>query len=141
MKFKQVIGVDLVDMKFNDAQVILLNVVCWGTGSQQAEVLPSKESKAVTQAFAKIWKQHYGVPDLIVGDQGGEFTGDPWCQFSADNGIVLHFIDSGTPWQQGRTERAGGLLKEQLQTAIREASVTTSQEFALAVSEAVDARN
>ena len=66
MCFNQVIGVDLLEAKYSDKTRTVLNVVCWGTGYQHAEIPKSKESAEVTKGFARVWARHYSVPELIV---------------------------------------------------------------------------
>ena len=67
---------------------------------------------------------------------GHEFT-----TYVGQNGCLQHPIDSQSPWQQGRTERAGGSLKEDLRDVIEECGIVTDKEFNLALSQALDARN
>ncbi|MFM7982197.1 MAG: hypothetical protein ACKPKO_23045, partial [Candidatus Fonsibacter sp.] len=56
-------------------------------------------------------------------------------------GIVLHHIDVRSPWQQGRTGRAGGALKDQIVRAIEHLWGVLEEEVDLVVTEVVDARN
>ena len=46
-----------------------------------------------------------------------------------------------SPWQNARTERAGGAFKSKLETVLHETSAESELEFALAVSETQIARN
>mgnify|MGYP005693850643 CR=1 FL=1 len=55
--------------------------------------------------------------------------------------MFAHHIDSQSPWEQGRTERAGGSLKEDLEKIVAECAVTTEEEFELALAQALDVRN
>ena len=103
MKFNKVVGVDLVE--FDDVVIdkILANIVCWGTGYQMAVVIPDKTSLSARNAFATAWVKHYGWPELVVTDQGPEFVGHEFATYVGENGSLHHFIDSQSPWQQGRT--------------------------------------
>ena len=50
----------------------------------------------------------------------GEFT-----KYLAELGCVHHTIDSQSPWQQGRTGRAGGSLKENLRDVVRDCGIVS----------------
>ena len=103
--------------------------------------LPDKTSESVRNAFATLWIKHYQAPDLVVTDQGPEFTGHEFSNYVGEQACLHHFIDSQSPWQQGRTERAGGSLKEDLRDVIEECGIVTNKEFDLALTQALDARN
>ena len=55
--------------------------------------------------------------------------------------VVHHCIDLHPPWQQGRTERTGGLLKEQIVKATNHLGGINDSEFPLVICDAVEARN
>eukprot|EP00971_Amphidinium_carterae_P128219 2540156-Amphidinium_carterae.1 len=60
-----------------------------------------------------VWVSHYGLPELLIHDSGGEFVG----LFSAalsQYGVYCHCIDAAAAHQNGRCERAGGLWKRQM---------------------------
>ena len=52
---------------------------------------------------------HYGVPDEIVVDQGGEFK-SYFNNLCEQMGIETRIVGAGTAWQHGVAERHGGLL-------------------------------
>ena len=70
LKFNQVVGVDLVEFKEMGLELIMINIVCWGTGFQMMAIIPDKRSATVRDAFSKEWVRHYGCPELVVTDQG-----------------------------------------------------------------------
>ena len=80
---------------------------------------------------------------MVVCDQGPEYTGHDWQDYLGDHGVLVHLCDSQSPWQNGRTERAGGALKEQVYDALRELgdAVTAKELIERVVPEAVAARN
>ena len=51
---------------------------------------------------------------VAIADQGTEFTGTEFLDYFEDYGVVVHFIDASSPWQNGRTEKAGQAIKEQI---------------------------
>ena len=54
---------------------------------------------------------------------------------------MIHFCDARSPWQNARTEHAGGLYKEKLERLLQDAGVTDRAEFEVAVAETCAARN
>ena len=137
MGFNEVIGIDLMFFR----KLILLNCLCWGTGYQWVEPLPDKKAETVTAALMTSWIGHYGTPKIIVADQGGEFAGKHFVDTLSDAGVIVHFVDVRSPWQNGRTEKAGGVFKDKLAAVIDEAGVVDGQEMRIAIAETVWTRN
>eukprot|EP00973_Karenia_brevis_P051237 7116998-Karenia_brevis.AAC.1 len=50
-------------------------------------------------------------------------------------------MDGQSPWQQGRTERAGSSLKEDLRNVVRQCGIVTEAQMDIAFSSAVNTRN
>jgi len=111
LRFNQVVGADLVELDLQDVLPSamgatsrwLLNVVCWGTGLQMAAFVPDKQSITMMQAFAALWTKHYGVPELLVCDQGAEFTGSAFAV-----GTRGSWCTTRTPPHRGRTGGRSG---------------------------------
>ena len=49
---------------------------------------------------------------MIIADQGKDFVGTHFKEFTNANSILLHIIDVRAPWQNGRTERHGDIYKK-----------------------------
>ena len=67
--------------------------------------------------------------------------GAAFADYCGDAGILVHYTDSASPWQNGRTERAGGLLKDQMKTMFKEMPVESETDLELYLTSALDARN
>ena len=137
MGFNEVVGMDLFFIRRQP----WLNILCWGTLYQWVEKLNDKSAETVTKAFMKSWCAHYGAPQMLIVDQGGEFTGRWFVDIISDAGILLHYADVNSPWQNSRTERAGGVFKDKLETVCQEAAVTTEDELLIAANETLWTRN
>ena len=137
MGFNEVIGMDLFFIRRQP----WLNIVCWGTLYQWVEKLPDKTAETVAKAFMKSWCAHYGAPQMLIVDQGGEFTGRWFVDVISDAGILLHYADVNSPWQNSRTERAGGIFKDKFEAVCQEAAVTNEDELSIAACETLWARN
>ena len=49
---------------------------------------------------------------LIIAEQGKEFVGTQFKEFTNANSTLLHIIDVRAPWQNGRTDRHGDIYKK-----------------------------
>ncbi|CAK9108665.1 Copia protein [Durusdinium trenchii] len=140
LEFNQVVGADLCFADLFNEQVILLNVLCWGTNFQQAYICKDKSAEEVLEAFMRCWIQPFGVPSLLVLDRGKEFDNHLFKQTVGGLGVGLHYTDPQSPWQNSRTEKAGGLLKEKLRCTIHE-TTASREELQVVLAEVVAARN
>eukprot|EP00971_Amphidinium_carterae_P350419 6491535-Amphidinium_carterae.1 len=87
-----------------------------GTNYQVLERVKSKNPTEVFCAFVKGWARHYGVPRRVVVDDGNEFK-TAFLVGVSGLGALVTVAGVRAPWQNARTERHGGLLKEQLALA------------------------
>ena len=143
LRLNQCIGVDLVDLEVRDGtSAAALNVVCWGTGLQIVQPLwTSYTAKTVMKEFKIAWVKHYGWPEIVVHDQGLEFMGTEFQNLAGAAGVLTMPIDSQSPWQNGKTERAGQSFKHQLWDLDEECHIEGETECEAAVAECCGARN
>jgi hypothetical protein len=140
LEFNTVVGIDLCFLDFKGHQVILLNMLCWGTNFQQTSICKDKSAEEVLEVFMKVWLQHYGPPVLLIMDRGKEFYNDKLQQNIGGLGVGLHYIDAQSPWQNTRTEKAGGILKEKI-LATAQAAAASLEELPMVIAETVACRN
>ena len=131
LPFNECVGVDL----FFLGRRIFFNMVCWGTNLQLVEIIDDRTSETVATTMAKTWFAHYGAPKMVVCDQGPEFTGQEFCRLMADHAVVLHFTDTNSPWQNSRTEKAGGVFKSRLAKVCQETTALSEKDLQTAVAE------
>ena len=91
--------------------------------------------------FKIAWVKHYGWPEIIVHDQGPEFRRIEFQNPAGAAGVLTMPIDSQSPWQNGKTERAGQSFKHQLWDLDEECHIEGETEFEAVVAECCDARN
>ncbi|CAK9017006.1 Copia protein [Durusdinium trenchii] len=122
------IGIDVVYFPGLDVRSVkpVLNMVDWATGYQMLEPLQSMQSEHVWNTFHSTWVRVFGMPECIVVDQGREF-GKDFTEKINEMGAVMKVIGARAPWQQGRTERHGGLAKE-IFVKLREDALPTSED-------------
>ena len=136
LPFNRVVGVDL--MFYEDH--VLLNMLDWGTDLQIVVEVEDKRAQTVCTAFMAQWVAHYGPPSLVIADQGKEFVSEEFGGRLGEHGISVHYTDVRSPWQNARTERAGGSFKTRLETIIHE-TTATEEEFPLVLAETCAAHN
>ena len=108
----RVVGVDVVFMPALNPRETkpVLNIVDWGTCYQALEPVEDMTSDAIWMSFLRGWVRTFGMPEMIAMDQGREFIGS-FAQRASEYGGLVRTIGARAPWQNGRTERHGGLAK------------------------------
>ena len=111
-RFNEMLGVDLFEIESPDgSKITFCNLVCWGTLYQLCIPVPDKTAATVAKCITERWIQYFGPPLVMIADQGKEFVGTQFKEVTNANSIFLHIIDVRAPWQNGRTERHGGIYK------------------------------
>ena len=112
-RFNETLGWDLFEIESPDSsKIVFCNMVCWGTLYQLCIPVVDKTAETVAKCVAERWIQYFGPPLVIIADQGKEFVGTQFKEFTDANSILLHIIDVRAPWQNGRTERHGDICKK-----------------------------
>eukprot|EP00435_Cladocopium_sp_Y103_P043422 s902_g12.t1 len=71
-----------------------------------------RDGAQAQKVFEECWSSWAGTPSEMVLDCGGEFVADAWKDFLQQESIKT--ILTAAPWQRGRIERHGGIIKEML---------------------------
>ena len=82
----------------------------------------------------------FGMPQMLILDPGTEFQKHFADQAGARGCIILP-IDARSPWQNGRTERAGGEWKKQFKLARNREAPLTEREYEASGLECAAIRN
>eukprot|EP00971_Amphidinium_carterae_P173220 3434410-Amphidinium_carterae.2 len=111
--FNQTVGADLFFLTGStpSEKIAVLSVICWGTVYQVCTIVPNKGAKEVRKAYLDSWIKHFGPPRRLVTDQGTEFTAAEFTERLTNEATQHELTATDTPWQNGRTERAGGIIK------------------------------
>jgi transposase InsO family protein len=67
----------------------------------------------VLQVLTDLFTQN-GSPDYIRSDNGGEFTAQAVRDWLPGVGIETHYIEPGSPWENGYYESFNGKLRDEL---------------------------
>ena len=121
------IGLDVVYFPALDVRQVrpVLNMLDWATGYQMLEPLDNTQSSHIWEKFHSTWIRTFSVPEIVVTDQGREF-GKELAEKVSQAGALHRVIGARAPWQQGRTERRGGVAKEVF-VKLRESMLPTSE--------------
>lgn len=140
LEFNTVVGIDLCYFTYAEETITLLNCLCWGTNFQQVAMCADKTGAEVRETFWNEWIKHYGPPQLIIVDRGREFFNEDFQQNIGGLGVGIHYTDPESPWQNGRTEKAGGVFKEKLKAVVDQLAIGID-ELPIAIAEVVANRN
>ncbi|CAE7437016.1 RE1 [Symbiodinium sp. CCMP2592] len=138
----KVVGVDVVFLPGLDPRQSFpaLNIVDWGTNYQMVERLKNTESDHAWRTFMRTWARVFGVPEIIVADLGSEFRGQ-FSELAGQAGALIRHTAARSPWQAGKTERAGAHFKHVYERARDTVHVTSWEEVKTLLYEVEGARN
>ena len=97
MRFNQTIGCDVITLSAFGRQYRYLNIVCWGTGFQMLGAIQTASAAETLRALLRVWVRPFGWPEIIITDQGPEFTSHEWHRPLAEQGVISYPIDSKSP--------------------------------------------
>ena len=126
----KIVGVDIVYFPGRQPResVPVLNIIDWSTCYQMLEPLECKTAQHVWTKFHQTWARTFGIPEVVVVDQGREFLGEFGKKIN-EAGALVRTIGARAPWQQGRTERHGGLAKQVFLKVRDEVQPETEEEW------------
>ncbi|CAE7637419.1 PCSK5 [Symbiodinium sp. CCMP2592] len=127
-EFNQQVCLDTFELEVRGSKLNFLNICDEGTSYQLCVPLwKGKQAKHVRNAYRKAWKRWAGAPIRAFTDGGPEFEAE------FEHGLQLDgtFGDKAAayaPWQNGLTERKGGVWKLAFQKAVVDAVPRSKQE-------------
>ena len=140
LEFNAIVATDLFYMNLFGTEQIFLVCVDYGTGFLQVVRCADARAITVRQNLSKFWIAPFGVPELLICDQGPEFSGEQFVEFMSQMGTAIHFTDGASPWKNGRAERAVGTVKQKIKTVLQETSAT-AEELDMVLAQVVSAHN
>ena len=75
------------------------------------KAIPDKEVTAVSNAISEKLIPEYGSPEILLSENGKEFTKDTLAYACQEFGIEQHFISPYTPRSNGKTENFNKFCK------------------------------
>ena len=101
--------------------------------------ITSRDSRALVKFMKDSWLQWAGPPKEIIHDEAGEFMTEGWKTFLLENGIQP--ILTASPWQRGRIERHGGIIKEMLSRIDHDIPMESHSQIETALRQSFHAKN
>ena len=92
-----------------------------------ARAIPDKEATTVANAVYKDLTLQHGAPEIILSDNGKEFSNDTLAYVCEEYGIKQHFTSPYTPRSNGKTENFNKFLKASIRKLCQEDSAAWDQ--------------
>ena len=84
-----------------------------------AVAIPDKEATTIAEAVSKSLILQHGCPEIILSDNGKEFSNDTLAYVCDQFNIKQHFTSPYTPRSNGKTENFNKFLKPQFANSVR----------------------
>ena len=133
--FAEDVGLDVFEVKDAEGnRYQVLHAVCHGTTFQAGEVLgiaagvPS--SRLCLDLFTRFWMSWAGTPKSITVDRGTHNRGVFFSELQM-LGVEVRSAATQAPFQIGRTERHGGILKHMINKVVMATQATDNQRCSL----------
>ena len=104
-----------------------------------ARRVPSRHASEASKFLSDMWLCWAGNARQIYLDPAGELRSEDWLQYLQGMGTQIH-LTSG-PWQRGRLERHGDILKHMLNRLDTDRAISTEEEFDQALLQSCQAKN
>ena len=97
-RFNETLGVDLFEIEAPDGtKITFCNMVCWGTLYQLCIPILDKTAATVSKCITDRWILYFGPLLVIIADQGKEFVGTHFKEFTNANSVLLPIIAVRAP--------------------------------------------
>jgi hypothetical protein len=139
--FNKAIAMDLKYLKDGAHQNhVALSVVDGGTSWHAACLLKNRRPEHVVKKLLALWFAPYGVPEIVIVDQGGEFEG-AFIAMCEEYAIDTRAVGAHAPWQHGFAERHGGILGTIWTKMVRQFGIEGRSAAKMLLSVCVQAKN
>ena len=101
----------------------------------------NRDTDAQIRAFEDVWLQWAGPCKTLYVDPAGEYVNDNWRDFLQREGIRLDMSAGGSPWQLGRTESHGAIVKAMLTRMDNESPIKDDEGFRTCLRQVFAAKN
>ena len=121
----------------------VLSVICMGTLYHQAWWVAGggvPKSSICAETLLQGWFQPYGAPIVFTCDRGVHNRGRVQDLLRI-HGVQLRYVGLEAPFQLGRAERQGSILKDILKGSIEERQIRGVTEMKMLIAEAVMVKN
>ena len=139
--FNKVVCLDLKYLKdHKQNHFVALSMVDAGTAYHIAVLVKNRTPRHIVRRLMDAWIMHYGVPEVFVVDQGGEFEAE-FISMCEEYNIDTKVAGSHAPWQHGFPERHGGVLGEMFDKVVYQFGLEGYREVKLGLYICCQAKN
>ena len=117
------------------------HIVDWATSFQSACCSPESTTSAFVQSLVQMWLVWAGAPSEMIVDAGYEFNSDEFMEFTQAHNIKVTTISTEAPYQNGKAERHGSILKTMLSKYEAEHPIANYHDLQAALWWCVQAKN
>ena len=122
----QVVALDLIgpfvaSSNDNKYVLIIIDLIIICTGWAEAYPIPNKRSQTIEHIFHNRFVAAHGCPEVLVSDNGCEFTAKHWTSYLEKMGIRHVRCTPQHPQSNGKIERFNRTFKEMLAKAVNKA--------------------
>ena len=89
--------------------------------------IPDKEATTIAEAVSKNFILQHGCPEIILSDNGKEFSNDTPAYVCDEFNIKQHFTSPYTPKSNGKTENFNKFLKASIHKLCQEDNAAWDQ--------------
>ena len=117
----QIIGADLIGPlpESVSGNRYALTIIDHCTGWAEAYPIKNKNNQTIWEVFAREYIPRHGIPEILITDNGGEFTALEWEKYLRQIGVDHHRTTPMHPSSNGRCERFNRTFKELLQRLVK----------------------
>ena len=143
--FNESIGMDIVTVKDGlDQSFHLLHVMCLGTCFHVGEIIGPAQgvpsSSRCLQALLRMWISWAGTPKYILVDRGTHNRGVLMSEMEK-RGVEFRLVALEAPYQLGKVERGGGILKGMIKRTAVATTAIGEDELQMVLSECLEVKN
>ena len=92
-----------------------------------SRAIPDKEATTIANAVYRDLLLQHGAPEILLSDNGKEFSNDTLAYVCEEHGIKQHFTSPYTPRSNGKTENFNKFLKASIRKLCQEDNAAWDQ--------------
>ena len=119
----QIVALDLIGpfVASSKNNKYVLTIIDHCSGWAEAYPIPDKRSQTIEHYFHNRFVPSHGCPEVVISDNGAEFTAKHWTAYLKKMGIEHRRCTPQRPQSNGKVERFNRTFKEMLAKAVNNA--------------------
>ena len=139
-EFNQLIGIDGFHFTSKSGyKAYVIHVIDEASCFHMGRRVPSHHTAPAAKLVSDMWFSWAGTPKKVYVDPAGEFRSEEWLSFL--QGANAQLFVTTEPWQRGRIERHGDVVKHMLERLDADQVISSEQSFDAALLQCFQAKN